>query len=143
MLNAYFESVLTQDNGNTPNFTSRFPIDAPNFIDDVEINPTVVSRILGKLKSNAAAGPDRIPPLFYRKTCKSISFPLSIMFRTFLDLHSLPAEWKSSIITPILKKGSASLPSNYRPISLTCTCCKILESIIATELIDFLNTHTT
>ena len=38
----------------------------------------------------------------------------------------------------------ASNPSNYRPwrpISLTCTCCKILESIISAELISFLDNH--
>ena len=31
LLNAYFESVLTQDNGITPNFSSRLPINDPRF----------------------------------------------------------------------------------------------------------------
>ena len=31
--------------------------------------------------------------------------------------------------------------NNYRPISLTCTCCKILESIISNELMQYLLDH--
>ena len=50
-------------------------------------------------------------------------------------------DWKKAIITPKFKKGQPSLPSNYRPIALTCTCCKILEKIIANELILFLKIH--
>ena len=73
------------------------------FIDDIEINLAVVMRVLGKLKSNAAAGSDRIPAILYRKT-STISIPLSIIFRTCFELRNLPSEWKFSIITPKLKK---------------------------------------
>ena len=55
--------------------------------------------------------------------------------------QNLPIEWKHSVITPKLKKGNPSLPSNYRPIALTCNACKILESIISTELNDYLLEH--
>ena len=70
-----------------------------------------------------------------------ITFPLSILFRSLNDLHTLPTEWKLSIITPIFKKCSPSNPANYRLIALTCTACKILESIIASDLLNFLNSH--
>ena len=33
-------------------------------------------------------------------------------------------------IVPIFKKGNRNLASNYRPISLTSTCCKVMEHII-------------
>ena len=41
----------------------------------------------------------------------------------------------------IFKNGAPSNPSNYRPIALTCTCCNIFESLIASELLDFLKMH--
>ena len=34
-----------------------------------------------------------------------------------------------STVTPIFKKGCRSLPSNYRPVSLTSIVCKMLECI--------------
>lgn len=39
--------------------------------------------------------------------------------------------------TSSLKKGDSSLVSNYRPISLTCTLCKILERILKNHLENF------
>ena len=32
-------------------------------------------------------------------------------------------------MVPIFKKGNKSDPCNYRPVSLRCICCKILEHI--------------
>ena len=63
------------------------------------------------------------------------------MFRSFIDLRVVPNEWKLSIITPIFKKGSPSDPANYRPVALTCVCCKLLESIIVSDILDHLSSH--
>ena len=48
---------------------------------------------------------------------------------------------RQAIITPKFKKGIPSDVSNYRPIALTCTACKILESLISTTLLDYLDQH--
>ena len=141
LLNDYFESVFTIDNGLLPEFSTRFPPDSPKIIDDIKISPEIINRILLDLKSNSAAGPDNIPSIFYKKSAAAISYPLSIMFRSFIDLHGIPSDWRSAIITPKFKKGQPSLVSNYRPIALTCACCKILEKIIANDLIHFLHEH--
>jgi len=46
-------------------------------------------------------------------------------------------DWRSANITAIYKKGSKKDPSNYRPISLTCIICKIMESIIRDFIVDY------
>ena len=132
--------MFTIDDGVCPQFLSRFrhTIDT---INDVDINPETICRILKNLKSNSAAGPDGLPAVFFRNTSNSISFPLAIMFRSFIDLHGLPSDWSKAVIAPKFKKGQPSIASNYRPIALTCTTCKILEKIIAIELIEFLQKH--
>ena len=141
LLNSYFQSVFTTDNGILPDFPSRFRPDSPSYINDIHITTSIISNTLKKLKTHSAAGPDRIPPIFYKNTSTTITYPLSLLYRTFIDIHQLPSEWKHSIITPKFKKGVPSNPSNYRPIALTCTCCKILESIISSQLTDFLLSH--
>ena len=44
----------------------------------------------------------------------------------------------SSVCYPYFQKGATSDPANYRPISLTCTCCRVMERIINVQLINYL-----
>ena len=44
-------------------------------------------------------------------------------------------------MTPIFKKGDKHLAENYRPVSLTCVCCKIMEHIICKHVHNHLDTH--
>ena len=54
-------------------------------------------------------------------------------------LHS--PVWREANITSIYKKGNKSTAGNYRPVSLTCITCKVLESIIRDAVIDFMQTR--
>ena len=68
----------------------------------------------------------------------SVSFSLDIIFQFSLETMSLPNIWKTANVSNIFKKGDRSDPSNYRPISLTCVACKIVESIIKHVVITYL-----
>ena len=46
----------------------------------------------------------------------------------------IPNDWKLDDITALFKKGEKNLPENYRPISLTCVVCKIMERLIRDKL---------
>jgi hypothetical protein len=46
-----------------------------------------------------------------------------------------------AFVTPVFKKGATSDPNNYRPISLTCSCCRVMERIINSRLINYLLEH--
>ena len=51
------------------------------------------------------------------------------------------ASWLHAIVIPVFKKGPTSLTSNYRPISLTCVCCRVMERIINVQLLNYLYLH--
>jgi len=44
-------------------------------------------------------------------------------------------------VAPVFKKGNTNLAENYRPISLTCVCCKILEHIVCHSIRDHLDNN--
>jgi len=46
----------------------------------------------------------------------------------------LPQNWKYATTVPAYKKGDRKCTSNYRPICLTCICCKLLEHIIHSSI---------
>ena len=50
----------------------------------------------------------------------------------------VPPIWRTAFVRPVFKGGDSTLLNNYRPISLTCTCCKIMEGIISDKLLDYL-----
>ena len=64
-----------------------------------------------------------------------IVYPLKLIFERSLKDQQLPRDWKSSTITAIFKKESRSNVGSYRPISLTCVICKLLESLIRDHII--------
>ena len=85
---------------------------------------------LCKLNKRKAQGPGSIPPRVLIELSKELSIPLSILFNKSLEDGKIPNECKSTNVIAIFKKGTKSIPGNYRPVSLTCVCCKLLESII-------------
>jgi len=66
-----------------------------------------------------------------------IRFPLVLKSVTLNDLERRNI-WKVASITPVFKKGSSSDPTSYRPISLACVACKLLESGIKVNLLSHL-----
>lgn len=61
------------------------------------------------------------------------------MFQQSLDTGCVPEDWKYAFVKAIFKSGQKSCPNNYRPISLTCISCKLLEHIIYSKIISHLN----
>ena len=59
-----------------------------------------------------------------------------------MDKMKIPLLWKKSTIVPVVKPGKdASLPASYRPIALTSNLCKIMEQMVKTRLMWYLNKH--
>ena len=60
------------------------------------------------------------------------------MFNSYLLSCNIPTICKTSIITPIFKKGEPSNSNNDMPISIKCVMCRVLECIIFKQLICYL-----
>jgi len=75
-------------------------------------------------------GSDHLHPRFLCETRDVIAYPLSLIFSISVETSILPGDRNLAEVTAIYKKGPKHDRGNYRPVSLTSVCCKILESII-------------
>ena len=125
-------------------FCKEVPIDQePHQVFDGHIEPISISvddvkAQLLALDTNSAMGPDGIHPTVLKNCAPSLAYPLFTIFAKSMEEGSVPQAWKHSIIIPIFKKGHRFEPLNYRPVSLTPVCCKVMEHIIADHLLSYL-----
>lgn len=105
---------------------------------DINITNTGVTKLLKNINIHKAAGPDQIHGRILKECSSSITPILQILFQTSLDTGKIPDDWRHASVCPAFKKGDKHDPINYRPISLTCICCKLLEHVITSNIMKHL-----
>ena len=88
----------------------------------VELNICISSSKLNCLK--------RKEKKTFAPLCAQIS---QVIFTQSYVSGNLPEEWKKALVSPVFKKDDKSLPNYYRPISLTCISCKIMEHVLCSH----------
>jgi hypothetical protein len=133
LINAQFESVYTrEDTTNIPQLKGK----SYSKIDKLTITVPGVEKLLNQLKVNKATGPDAIPNRIL-KTCSSELAPaLTAIFNQSMELGELPSDWRNANVAPLFKKGDRHQAVNYRPVSLTCVACKMLEHIVCKHILN-------
>lgn len=136
IFNNFFASVFTKEDGNKPGLDYRGP---PGInLNNVPFTPGIVLSALKTLKPSNSVGPDGIPNVFLKNCAQALCIPLCHIFDSSMKDNVLPSCWRTANVVPIHKKGCILDPNNYRPISLTSTCCKVMEKIINREILSFL-----
>lgn len=96
-----------------------------------DITMSEMKQSIRKLKKKKSPGPDNITNEMLQHLGNSSLNTLLDIFNLSWRQGQVPQCWKEAIMMPILKKGkNKSKASSYRPISLTSSCCKLLERII-------------
>jgi hypothetical protein len=139
LLNNYFSSVCTADDGNKPSICRVVPDGAS--LDTVDFSPAKVLAAIKKLKYSKSGGPDGFLPYLFKRLAPALAEPLSLIYGSLMSVGRIPSEWAHAFVTPIYKGGNASDVSNYRPISLTSVACKLMERIISNDMLAYLRQH--
>ena len=100
-----------------------------------------IQKAIGEIRTTAAPGPDGIPPVLLKNCKDAISLPIFLIWQRSFDTGRVPDFYKSSNVTPLYKKGSRSVASNYRPVSLTSHIVKIFERVIRKNLVGHLESN--
>ncbi|KAK3757931.1 hypothetical protein RRG08_058245 [Elysia crispata] len=88
VLNDFFQSVFTEEpDGELPK-APQFTFNSP--LTNIDFKTEDIRKLLTKLKSGKAAGPDDIPTILLTETAEALALPISIIFRKSLDEGRVP-----------------------------------------------------
>lgn len=71
-----------------------------------------------ELDGNGGPATDGILPALFKSCAYCLTLPLELISKESLQTGIVPAFWKSSLITPVIKAGGKALVTNYT--STTC-----------------------
>ncbi len=133
ILNKQFTSVFTSDK---QDMHASTVIEGPSIpsISDITVSSTGVAKMLNNLNVKKACGPDYLACRLLKELAEELAPIYADIFQCSLDTGELPSVWKTANVVPIYKKGPVSEAANYRPVSLTCIPCKMLEHILCTHI---------
>lgn len=138
LLNDYFTSVFTPTSPSPP--TPMDDLHIPD-ITDLSIDVNGVLKLMQEIDASKAAGPDGVPARFLKLWSAELAPILTLIFQASIHQTSIPLDWKQANIVPIFKKGDRTQCSNYRPVSLTCICSKLLEHILYSHIYSHLSLY--
>ena len=104
----------------------------------VIVNFHGVLGLLENIQIHKAAGPDGICGAILKRCAKVAAMFLKFIFEQSLSTGDIPHDWQQALVHPVLKGGNPKRPENYRPISLTCICCKLMERILTSSIVTYL-----
>ena len=139
ILNNQFKSVFTKldPNSQIPPLKKR----STSNISKLDITSEGVHKLLKNVNPSKAMGPDGIPNTVLKTCAEELAPSISAIFQKSIDTGTLPEDWLSANIAPVFKKGDVHAAENYRPVSLTCVSCKLLEHIICKHILKHLEKH--
>ena len=138
-LGTQFSSVFTKDSKETADIRKEGP--SYPAIGQLNITTEGVEKLHRGLNPGKAAGPDGMTARMMKLLSEEIAPILTSIFRQSLVTGTLPTDWTKAFISPVFKKGDRSSPANYRPVSLTCIACKLMEHILCTHIRAHLDHH--
>ena len=99
------------------------------------------AQIIAKPKTRQSCGIKKVKPIVLKELRHEIPPIICLLFERSLSTGVFPSDWTKAGISPLFKKGDKGDPANYRPLSLTCILCKVMEHIIASNLARHFNNH--
>ncbi len=101
----------------------------------VDANTVILT--IKQLKESNSCGNDHISLRFIKDALPVIIPYITCIINTSIVTGTFPTAWKHAIVTPLFKKGDPKEIGNYRPISLLPVFSKVIEKIVANQLVQY------
>ena len=126
-----FQSAFTRESDAEIPFKGTSPFTP---MGEITVDHNGVLKLFNNLKINKASGPDGLSARVLKECSSEIAPILALIYNESLAQGTVPDDWRQANVAPIFKKGEKYDAANYRPVSLTCICCKTLEHIIVSNI---------
>ena len=145
IFNQHFSTIGEKLANNLPTIDQHTSISIINRVTptvmDIDLTYENVSTALTKLKADKACGPDKVAPKLLKKAGHTVIPSLLSLFTSSASRNSVPEQWKRANVSSLYKKDDETDKSNYRPISLLCVPCKLMETCVASTITTHLTEH--
>ena len=132
--NQYKRVFRDEDMSNVPQADGR----TTEVMPAVDISYHGIVGLLEKIQAHKACGPDGICGALLKRCAKVAAMFLKSIFVQSLNTGDIPEDWRKALVHPVFKGGNTKQAENYRPISLTCIFCKLMERILASPVVTHL-----
>ena len=129
--NRQFQSAFTHESDDEIPSKGTSPFTA---MGEITVDPKGVIKLLNNLNIHKAPVPDGLSARVLKECSSEIAPVLTYIFNESLAQGAVPDDWRQANVAPVFKKGEKYDAANYRPVSLTCICCKTLEHIIVSNI---------
>ena len=135
------ERIRSTTSGSAPLTFRPAPPDV-TFIEFASLSSDDVAAAIARLPDKSSAM-DPIPVPVLKGVSDVLTPFLTHLFNCSLSTGCVPASFKDSFVTPILKKSGLdeASPSSYRPISNLSVISKILERLVACQFVTYLDAN--
>ena len=98
-----------------------------------------VALAIQRPKLNKSSGYDGLPAELFKAGGDEFVRCMHHVLCNIWSQESMPSDWSLSLLCPLLKKGDATICSNYRGISLLTIAYRILPRVLCERLKPFVN----
>ena len=102
-----------------------------------EVNENQVIKAVRSIKTNAC-GIDCISAFFLKLGIEHSVYAFTNIINTSILCKKFPTRWKNALVIPLPKVNNPASVSDYRPISLLSVFSKVIEKLIAKQMIEYL-----
>lgn len=98
-----------------------------------------VQKVIAALPNKKSTGYDEVSVDLVKKCSNILSGPIAYIINKSIQLGQFPQLLKLALLIPIPKDGDPQNVENYRPIAILSIFSKIIETVIAQKINDYLN----
>jgi hypothetical protein len=142
--NNFYLNVMNTKNNNTYDKSCNVSENYNFNYCSIFLTPTDVheiTKVINCLKNTNSTGYDEIKTNIIKESKNEIAPIIAYLINLCFTQGIFPDALKVSIIKPLHKKGNKDKVENYRPIALIPILSKVMEKVIYSRIIDFLNKY--